>query len=313
VGGEPEQPPPEREAVPFLLYQDEAGAQCVFRLGDDRDVTIGRGEDADVRLWWDPSVSLVHAEAVRLGRHWLISDDGVSRNGTFLNGERVRGRRRLRDGDALRVGRTTLAFNDPPIRPRGATTISDPASASATVTLLFTDLVGSTELMSRLGEDASDRLRRDNFAILRGAAREHGGREVKSLGDGLMLVFASAIGAVSCAAEMQQRVTAHAEEGGEAAAAIRIGLNAGDVITAEDDYFGAAVVAAKRLCDRADSGQILASEIVRSLAAERSPHPFLGIGAISLKGFPDPVSAFEVDWRPAHARPQSQGGRREQM
>ena len=308
MGGEPEQPPPKRDAVPFLLYQDDGGDQCVFRLGDDRDVTIGRGEDADVRLSWDPSVSLVHAEAVRLGRHWLISDDGVSRNGTFVNGERVRGRRRLRDGDTLRVGRTTLSFNDPPVRPGSATTISDPTSASATVTLLFTDLVGSTELMSRLGQDASDRLRRDNFAILRGAAREHGGHEVKSLGDGLMLVFASAIDAVSCAAEMQQRVATHTEQGGKVAAAIRIGLSAGDVITAEDDYFGVAVVAAKRLCDRAASGQILASEIVRSLAAERSPHPFVAIGPISLKGFPDPISTFEVDWRPAHGRPQSRGG-----
>ena len=283
----------------------------MFRLGDDRDVTIGRGEDADVRLWWDPSVSLVHAEAVRLGRHWLISDDGVSRNGTFVNGERVRGRCRLRDGDALRVGRTTLSFNDPPIRPHGATTISDPTSASATVTLLFTDLVGSTELMSRLGEYASDRLRRDNFAILRGAAREHGGREVKSLGDGLMLVFASAIDAVSCAAEMQSRVAAHAEEGGEVSAALRIGLNAGDVIAAEDDYFGAPVVVAKRLCDRAQADQILASEVVRSLAAERSPHPFVGIGEIRLKGFPGPFPAFEVDWRPAHGRPQSRDGHRD--
>jgi class 3 adenylate cyclase len=307
VGGEPEQPLSEREAVPFLLYQDEVGAQCVFRLADDRDVTIGRGEDADVRLRWDPSVSLVHAEAVRLGRHWLISDDGISRNGTFVNGERVRGRRRLRDGDAVRVGRTTLLFNDPPIRPRSATTISDPTSASATVTLLFTDLVGSTELMNRLGEDASDRLRRDNFAILRGAAREHGGREVKSLGDGLMLVFSSARGAVSCAAEMQQRVAAHAKAGGEPAAGLRIGLNAGDVITAEDDYFGAAVVVAKRLCDRAGPGQILASAIVRSLAVERSSHPFVAIGTVSLKGFSDPVSAFEIDWRRAAARARAPG------
>jgi class 3 adenylate cyclase len=302
VGHEPEQPPPERDAAPFLLYQDETGAQCVFRLGDERDVTIGRGEDADVRLGWDPSVSLVHAEAVQLGRHWLISDDGVSRNGTFVNGERVRGRRRLCDGDALRVGHTTLSFNDPPLRPRGATTISDPTSASATVTLLFTDLVGSTELMSRLGENASDRLRRDNFALLRGAAREHGGREVKSLGDGLMLVFASAIGAVSCAAEMQQRFAVHAGQGGEATAGLRIGLNAGEVITAEDDYFGAPVVVAKRLCDRAGPGQILASEIVRSLAADRSPYPFGGIGPVTLKGFPDPVSIFELGWRPAHDR-----------
>jgi class 3 adenylate cyclase len=299
MSGESGRSSPEREAVPFLLYQDEQGAQRAFLLDLEGDVTIGRGEDADVRLWWDPSVSLVHAEAVRLGRHWLIGDDGVSRNGTFVNGERIAGRRRLRDGDVVRVGRTTLYFNDAPSRRRDATTVSDPTSASTTVTLLFTDLVGSTEMMSRLGEEASERVRRDYFAILRGAAREHGGREVKSLGDGLMLAFASARGAVSCAVEMQRRLAVHDEERGEGAPGLRIGLNAGEVITAEDDYFGAPVVVAKRLCDQAAAGQIVASQMVCSLAGGHGDHAFHELGPVSLKGLPDPVSAFEVQWRPA--------------
>src|SRR5207237_5942671 len=149
-----------------------------------------------------------------------------------------------RDGDVVRVGRTTLSFNDAPSRRRDATTITDPTSASATVTLLFTDLVGSTELMSTLGEEASERLRRDYFAILRGAAREHGGREVKSLGDGLMLAFVSALGAAACAIEMQQRVAAYRDARGENPMRLRIGLNAGEVITAADDSFGAPVVVA---------------------------------------------------------------------
>jgi class 3 adenylate cyclase len=297
--GETERPQQEHQAAPSLIYQDEAGAQRAFRLDLDRDVTIGRGDAADVRLWWDPSVSLVHAEAVPLGPHWLISDDGLSRNGTFVNGERIAGRRRLRDGDVVRVGRTTLYFNDAPGHLRDATTISDPTSSSATVTLLFTDLVGSTELMNRLGEEVSERLRRDYFAILRGSAREHGGHEVKSLGDGLMLAFASTLSAVSCAVDMQRRAAEHVHERGEEALGLRIGLNSGEVISAEDDYFGAPVVVAKRLCDRAVPGQILASEVVFSLVGGRGGHEFVSLGKMQLKGFPEPLSAFAITWQPS--------------
>jgi class 3 adenylate cyclase len=286
----------ESRGMPFLLYRDDTGAQHVYPLEVNRPVTIGRGEGADVRLWWDPSVSLLHAEAARLGAHWLVGDDGVSRNGTFVNGERLNGRRRLRHGDVVRVGRTTLAFNDAAAERRGATTITDAPGAAGTVTLLFTDLVGSTELMDRLGDNAGERLRREHFAILRGAAGEHGGREVKSLGDGLMVAFASALGAVACAVTMQQRIGAPTDEHGDRALGLRIGLNAGEVISAEGDYFGVPVVVAKRLCDRADSAQILVSEVVRSLVGSRGDFRFAALGALQLKGFTDPVTAFALDW-----------------
>jgi class 3 adenylate cyclase len=287
----------ESRGVPFLLCSDDSGVQRVYPLEASRAVTIGRGEGADVRLWWDPSVSLLHAEAARLGTHWLISDDGVSRNGTFVNGERLNGRRRLRHGDVVRVGHTTLAFNDARDERRGATTITDAPAANGTVTLLFTDLVGSTELMDRLGDNVGERLRREHFAILREAAGEHGGREVKSLGDGLMVAFPSALGAVACAVTMQQRIAAYKDEHADQAMGLRIGLNAGEVIRAEDDYFGAPVVVAKRLCDRADSAQILVSDVVRSLVGNRGDYRFAALGALQLKGFADPVMAFELDWR----------------
>src|ERR1700694_286392 len=126
--------------LPLLLYEDESGAQRVVVLESNRGATIGRGEVAGVGLWGGPGVSLLHAQAIRLGTQWLIADDGVSRNGTFVNGERLNGRRRLRHGDAIRVGRTTLAFHDARAPRRDATTISDAPSAAGTITLLFTDL-----------------------------------------------------------------------------------------------------------------------------------------------------------------------------
>jgi class 3 adenylate cyclase len=285
------------EGVPALLYRDESGAQRVYRLEANRAVTIGRGEGADVHLWWDPSVSLVHAQAVSIGGHWLISDDGVSRNGTYINGERLNGRRRLRNGDVVRVGRTALAFDDASTERSGATTLTDVPSATGTVTLLFTDFVGSTELMDRLGDDAGDRLRREHFAILREAAGEHGGQEVKSLGDGLMLAFPSALGGVACAVTMQRRTAGFKDEAGGEAMGLRIGLNAGEVISAEDDYFGTPVVVAKRLCDRAGAGQALLSDVVRSLVGSRGEYRFASLGALQLKGFTDPVMTFELIWR----------------
>jgi class 3 adenylate cyclase len=286
----------ERGGAPCLCYQDELGAERVFVLHGEQPLTIGRGEGADLRLPGDRSVSLLHAQLIRLGGHWLIADDGVSRNGTFVNGERLYGRRRLRQGDAVRVGATTLAFSDAAARPRDATTISDGPSASGTVTLLFTDLVGSTELLARLGERAYEAARREHFALLRAAAGEHGGREVKSLGDGLMVAFSSARGAAACAVGMQRRIAARGAAREAPALALRVGLNAGEVIGAEDDYFGAPVVVAARLCDRAGAGKILASGVVRALVGEWPEQRFLPAGAMALKGFSEPVAAFELEW-----------------
>lgn len=104
----------ERRGVPFLIYRDEEGSQLVCALADDRQrLSIGRSEAADVSLPFDAEVSRVHAELERLGEEWTLADDGLSRNGSFVNGERVVGRRRLRDGDVLRFGDTPILFRSP--------------------------------------------------------------------------------------------------------------------------------------------------------------------------------------------------------
>ena len=103
----------ERRGSPFLVYRDAEGRQLIRELdGGDR-LTVGRSEAAEVSLEFDPEVSRVHAELERLGDDWTVDDDGLSRNGSFVNGERVVGRRRLRDGDALRFGDTVVLFRSP--------------------------------------------------------------------------------------------------------------------------------------------------------------------------------------------------------
>jgi pSer/pThr/pTyr-binding forkhead associated (FHA) protein len=103
-----------RRGDPFLSYLDAHERQQVLSLEDTWDrITIGRGPSNDVGLPWDADVSRVHAELVRIADDWAVVDDGLSRNGTFVNGERVESRRRLRDGDQLRCGGTEIGFHAP--------------------------------------------------------------------------------------------------------------------------------------------------------------------------------------------------------
>jgi pSer/pThr/pTyr-binding forkhead associated (FHA) protein len=101
----------ERRGTPLLVYLDGEGRQRICELGDDRQsACIGRDPEAEVPLTWDTEVSRAHAIVERLAGCWTLVDDGLSRNGTFLGGQRLRGRRRLRDGDTITIGRTTLVF-----------------------------------------------------------------------------------------------------------------------------------------------------------------------------------------------------------
>jgi len=99
---------------PFLIYSDPSGRRELLELGEDTaSVTIGRRRGCDLALVWDDQVSRLHAELVRFGGDWVLQDDGLSHNGTFLNGERVRGRRRLRPGDSITVGVTVIEVCGP--------------------------------------------------------------------------------------------------------------------------------------------------------------------------------------------------------
>jgi class 3 adenylate cyclase len=166
-----------------------------------------------------------------------------------------------------------------------------------TVTVLFTDLVGSTNLQSTLGPALAEELRREHFALLREAIAEADGEEVKNLGDGLMVTFASPSSAVACAVGMQQRIERR-NHAADHQLSIRIGVALGEADHAEGDWFGPPVIEASRLCGRARGDQILVGELARMMAGARGEHRFDSVGALELKGLPDPVTAFEVAWEP---------------
>jgi DNA-binding CsgD family transcriptional regulator len=104
----------ERRGAPFLLFRDGGGRQVIQELpADASTVTIGRRTDSDVALAWDLEVSRVHAQFEHVGGEWAVVDDGLSRNGTFVNGERITARRRLRDGDRVVFGETAVVYRMP--------------------------------------------------------------------------------------------------------------------------------------------------------------------------------------------------------
>jgi class 3 adenylate cyclase len=170
---------------------------------------------------------------------------------------------------------------------------AEPAPAQSLVTVLFTDMEASTSQTQRLGDAGAQELVRAHNTAVRAALRDHGGSEIKHTGDGIMASFSSASRAVECAMAIQQALAREVAD--RAPVRVRIGLNAGEPVAEERDLFGTAVQVAKRVCDRAEPGQILASNVVRELCAGKG-YLFSDRGAIALRGFDDPVRLYEVRW-----------------
>ncbi len=188
---------------------------------------------------------------------------------------------------------------------------SDEGRRTVTASVLFVDVVGSTELRARLGEEAADEVRRDLDRRLAVLVDRHHGRVLKGLGDGVLAVFDAAVDAVDAGVAIQQ----HAELDGRRdlgpnpgrSVALRVGISTGDVSFEAGDVFGTPVVEASRLCAAAQAGQVLVADVVRSLARGRGAHHFEPVGELPLKGLPDPVAACQVLWEPLAAAPMPGG------
>jgi class 3 adenylate cyclase len=170
------------------------------------------------------------------------------------------------------------------------------ASPEGTVTILFTDIEGSTALAQRLGDKAYHALLAEHNRILREQVARHGGHEVKCMGDGFMVAFASAARALSCAVDIQKAFAAYNREHAEEAIAVRIGLNTGESIEEARDYFGTAVTLAARIANRAQGGQILVSEVARTVGGSLAEVEFRDAGRKQLKGIKGRQRVYEVVW-----------------
>jgi class 3 adenylate cyclase len=158
--------------------------------------------------------------------------------------------------------------------------------------VLFTDIVGHTEMMSRLGDERGRAVLREHERITRDVLKAHGGTEVKTMGDGFMASFGSVTKAVECAVALQR---AFAKREGEPLS-VRVGLNAGEPIEEDGDLFGATVILASRIAAKAEGGEILVAETVRGLCSGKG-FLFADRGEFVAKGFEEPVRVYEVRWR----------------
>lgn len=158
--------------------------------------------------------------------------------------------------------------------------------------MLFTDIVGHTEMMQRLGDAKGRDVLREHERITRDLLRQHGGAEVKTMGDGFMASFGSVTSAIECAIALQRAFAAREGEPLQ----VRVGLNAGEPIEEDGDLFGATVILTSRIAARADAGEILVPETVRGLLSGKG-FVFGDRGEFVPKGFDEGIRLWDVRWR----------------
>ena len=176
------------------------------------------------------------------------------------------------------------------------------ASLEGTVSIMFTDLEGSTELLNQLGDEGNQALIRTHNSIIREQINNNGGLEVKSMGDGFMIVFSSARKAVACAVDVQQSLEEFNEQHADQPLKVRIGINVGETVKEDEDFFGSAVVLAAGIMAQASGTQILVSDLFRKLAGSTSNFQYVEYGWKQLKGFAEEERLYEVDWRSSGRR-----------
>jgi class 3 adenylate cyclase len=168
----------------------------------------------------------------------------------------------------------------------------DVVARTQTITIMFCDLVASTERRARLGDDAFDEFAGRLLATLRNAISDAWGRETSNAGDGLMVVFAeSAANAVACATAMHRAVL---ELDLDDPPRLRVGISSGEVAQLGDEFSGMPIVEAARLQAAAAPGQTLVNAVVRALLGTRGGFRFRDVGSLTLKGLPAPLPAVEV-------------------
>lgn len=204
----------------------------------------------------------------------------------------------------FQAGRSAMTTNlESNVGPRGALAdvLSDwdkPKSqveSGQPVTVLFTDIAGSTAMTQKLGDEGAQKVVRVHNSIVRDAIKTFTGKEVKHTGDGIMASFPSAPLGVEAAQDMQKKTLSHNKSNPELSLDLKIGLNAGDPIAEDDDLFGSTVQLAARIVDKAAAGQILVSGSVQGLSQGKNLK-FERFADVEMKGFDEPVTVYTALW-----------------
>jgi len=171
------------------------------------------------------------------------------------------------------------------------------AESSQPVTVLFTDIAGSTAMTQEMGDAGAQKVVRVHNVIVREAIQAFSGKEIKHTGDGIMASFPSASAGVEAAADMQRGTKAHNEENPDLPLGLKIGLNTGEPISEDDDLFGTTVQLAARIVDKAAAGQVLVSGSVHGLSQGKNLK-FVRYADLDMKGFDEPVTVYTAIWDP---------------
>ncbi|HMK10069.1 MAG TPA: adenylate/guanylate cyclase domain-containing protein [Acidimicrobiales bacterium] len=272
------------------------------------------GRDCAGVLLADPEISRRHLELRPNGSGVVVTDLG-SLNGTLINGRPLDAPYVLHQGDVVTFGGCTLELvsrerADPRHSPRVSSIdmVADAArrdhdsyaslrTDAGTVTIVFSDIESSTARAVELGDAKWVELLAVHNAIVRRNVERHHGREIKAQGDGFMLSFPSARGAVQCMSEVQRALLAHARSKPTEAIRIRVGLHTGEVIQDDDgDLFGKHVVLAARIANEAKGGEILVSSLVREIVDSRGDLRFGEPRTVELKGIAGTHTVHPVLW-----------------
>jgi class 3 adenylate cyclase/tetratricopeptide (TPR) repeat protein len=174
--------------------------------------------------------------------------------------------------------------------------LSSAAAPDGTVTILFSDIEGSTEMTERLGDRRWLEVLREHNQLVRSEVRAHGGFEVKAQGDGFMVAFSSARRALDCAIAIQRAFAAQVDEQADEAVRVRIGMHTGEAIRERDDFFGRNVILAARIAAQANGGEVLVSSLLKELAESSGDIAFGEAREVTLKGLSGSYRLHAVEW-----------------
>ena len=299
----------ELNAVRGLLVI-ERGVRNLVSIPLDRNAyLLGKSTTADVVLD-NPYISREHAQVFVDKGRFRIRDLG-STNGTFVNGVRVESESQpLQSGDHIELsnGQVVLRFQEE----AGGTLVLDAVPAATdpepparrhdivpegTVTIMFSDILDSTAMTERLGDQKAQQVLHAHNAVVRQQLAVHGGFEVKHQGDGFMLAFPSARRALQCALGVQRALAEYCKRHPESLIHVRVGLHTGEVIREGNDFFGKNVIMAARIADNAGGGEVLVSSILKQLTESSGDIEFDEGRDVELKGLSGTQRVYAIRWK----------------
>lgn len=308
---------PSRSSFPTLELREPGRTTLIVTVVEPLEV----GRACSGLLITDPEASRRHLVLRPQGSTIVIDDIGSS-NGTTIDGQPLTGPTTLAAGQLLQLGSTTIRLLSEETEPRSpapprpgerstsidlvaAAAIADahrigdhqPSRDSGTVTIVFSDIEGSTQQSVTMGDDQWMDLLNVHNRIVRHHVDQHHGTEVKAQGDGFMLTFPSARAAAQAMIELQRSLSTHARSNPMSALRVRVGIHTGEAIIGDrGDLFGRHVVMAARIANQAVGGEILVSSLVREIIDSRTDLHFGQPRGVELKGLTGTHTVHPLLW-----------------